>query len=124
MKLLKIALALVSYIAIAVAEMVGVHYLSGFSPLLGALLLGVSVFVWGVITPINTSGSDPAGAGMTRGFVMIFNIIGTSLMTIIFYIFMKFCNPESVLKIFITLASIYILFKILAIVRSAFYDRY
>ncbi|MBO7606610.1 MAG: hypothetical protein J6T28_03190 [Paludibacteraceae bacterium] len=84
-------------IVIGLLLLTAVYFASRWSPLAGALVLGVSVFVWLTITPRDFN-SDPAGDGMEAGFDMILNIIKAIVLPIVFYISIKNNEPDSALR--------------------------
>ena len=93
-------------IVIGLLLLTAVYFASRWSPLAGALVLGVSVFVWLTITPRDFN-SDPAGDGMAAGFDAIFSIVKAIVLTIVFYICMKNNESDAVLRVTMILLLLY-----------------
>lgn len=84
-------------IVIGLLLLAAIYFASRWNLIAGALVLGVSLFLWLFITPKNYN-SDPAGDGMEAGFDMILNIIKAIVLPIVFYISIKNNEPDSALR--------------------------
>lgn len=106
------------YVAIAAAEVYAIHYLLSFSPLLSALLSGLCLYIWLALKSIDTSGCDPAGAGMAQGLTFIFNVIGAVLASGLIYLWFKFVENETLIHMLLFIISIVYLVLIFIVVES------
>lgn len=109
-KILKILYTVVLYTVLFTGEMAAIYYLSDKIPFLSAVVFGLSFFVWRNITP-HVVNSDPAGNGMERGFLFLFNIVISLVFMIIYYLLIKFF-PEQVYPWIIFFVAIVFLIEI------------
>ncbi len=93
-------------IVIGFILLAAVYFASRWSPLAGALVLGVSVYIWLSIAP-RSYHSDPAGDGMSAGFEAIFSLAKAIVLTIVFYLFMRNNEPDTVLRVTMFLLFLY-----------------
>ena len=94
-------------IAIGIILLAAIYFASKWYPLVGALTLGGSIYLWLLLTPREFH-SDPAGNGMAAAFDEILNIVKAVVLAIVFYIFMRVCNdPDAVLRVTMILLPLY-----------------
>lgn len=93
-------------IVIGIILLAAVYFISRWSPLAGALALGVSTSIWLTITPRDFN-SDPAGDGMAAGCDSIFSIVKAIVLAIVFYICMRNNEPDKVLRVTMILLLLY-----------------
>ncbi len=68
--------------------------------------------------------SDPAGNGMARAFGMIFNIVGSVVLAIIFYLVQKFVHGKYTLVVSVAVIALYFMCKVFGGYYSRTVGRY
>lgn len=76
----------------------GIYYFSSWLPSVGALIFALSIVIILSAFHLDTSGSDPAGAGMAAGFKTLIDIVISIIVTIVYYILLKNGDRETVLN--------------------------
>lgn len=105
-KLLEGLSVFVICLLLAAVLIVGIYYFSSWLPSVGALIFGLSLVIILSAFHLDTSGSDPAGAGMEAGFKALIDIVISIIVTIVYYILLKNGDRETVLNYCTILTSI------------------
>ena len=92
-----------------IVQLAAIYWVSKHYPLLGALIFGLSLCGWMNVAPVEHVDSDPAGAGMARGFLMIAHIFLSAIFSIVFLLLLKFVKSNAVLPICVALLGIYMI---------------
>lgn len=97
-----------------IVQLVAIYWVSRNYPLLGALVLGLSLCGWMNVAPFEHVDSDPAGAGMASGFRVIVHIILSTIFSVVFLLLLKFIKSNVVLPICMALFAIYSIYVLVA----------
>ncbi len=97
----------------AVIQLLAIYFTSKGFPFLGALMLGFCLYGWMDAEPYISPNSDAAGNGMAAGFSVIFKVIASILMALIFFLLVKLTKSEIVLMICMVMLSLYLIGKVI-----------
>ena len=77
-----------------------IHFTVQWNYTVGAIALGIGIMFWLSLTQNSHHDSDPAGNGMADGFEMLLNIAKAIVLTITFWLFMRFSsNTDQVMMV-------------------------